>query len=180
MQPHAGDRIDGLGPMPSGSRWRPAPAGPRRIIPALAALVVLASSAVPVPWARALSSDLEKALRESTYVYIATKRKNGTFGKPSEIWFMYHDGAVWVASPTTTWRARRIKANRPKARIAVGKPDGPTFKAKGSVVKDTALYDELYRTFARKYPDGWPKYEQQFRKGLADGSRVLIKYTPVK
>ena len=81
--------------------------------------------------------------------------------------------------PLTADRAKRIKANRPKARIAVGKLDGPTFKAKGSVVKDPALYDQMYRTFATKYPDGWPKYEQQFRKGLADGTRVLIKYQPV-
>ncbi len=149
----------------------------------LLVLAALAILALPVVWASeaaALSSDIEAALRTSTYVYIASKRKDGSFGKPSEIWFMYENGAVWVASPTTTWRARRIKAKRPKARIAVGKPDGPTFKAKGSIVKDTAVYEEMYRTFAKKYPEGWPKYEDQFRKGLADGSRVLIKYQPVK
>jgi hypothetical protein len=147
---------------------------------AFVTLLALVLPIVSAPRASALSSDMEAALRTSTYVYIASKRKDGSFGKPSEIWFMYRDGAVWVASPTTTWRAKRIKAKRPKARIAIGKPDGPTFKAKGSIVKDTAVYDEMYQTFAKKYPDGWPKYEQQFRKGLADGSRVLIKYTPVK
>lgn len=180
MQPCAGgESLDRRHPMTSRARaWPAAPAS--RPFLALAAVAILALPVVSVPKAAALNSEIEGALRTSTYVYIASKRKDGSFGKPSEIWFMYQDGAVWVASPTTTWRARRIKANRAKARIAVGKPDGPTFKAKGSIVKDTAVYDEMYRTFAKKYPDGWPKYEQQFRKGLADGTRVLIKYAPVK
>jgi len=177
MRARADDRLDRQRPMRPGARTRATV--PSRLF-ALVVLAAVASTLVSVPRAAALSAEIEQALRTSTYVYIASKRKDGSFGKPAEIWFMYHDGAVWVASPTTTWRAKRIKANRPKARIAVGKLDGPTFKAKGSVVKDPALYEEMYRTFAKKYPDGWPKYEQQFRKGLADGSRVLIKYEPVK
>lgn len=128
----------------------------------------------------ALSAELQESLETSRYVYIASNRKDGSYGKPAEIWFMYHQGAVWVASPPTTWRARRIRAGRPRAKIAVGKVDGPTFTATGSLVVDQTVYDELFRTFARKYPDGWPRYEQRFRSGLADGTRVLIKYQPVK
>lgn len=178
MGQRAGNTLDHQRSTTPGIRTRVAAITSRLVI--LTVLVALVFPVVSVPQASALSSDLEAALRTSTYVYIASKRKDGSFGKPAEIWFMYQDGAVWVASPTTTWRARRIKANRPKARIAIGKADGPTFKAKGSVVRDTALYEQMYRTFATKYPDGWPKYEQQFRKGLADGTRVLIKYEPVK
>ena len=44
---------------------------------------------------------------------------------------------------------------------------------------DPAIYEEMFRTFGRKYPSGWPKYEQRFRTGLADGTRVLVKYNPV-
>jgi hypothetical protein len=36
----------------------------------------------------------------------------------------------------------------------------------------------LLETFARKYPDGWKKYEESFRKGFADGNRLLIRYAP--
>jgi hypothetical protein len=166
-----------------GARRVPLPgAGLRRLVLVVFAallLIVFAALLLP-PAASALKPEVEEALRTSTYVYIASKRKDGSFGAPAEIWFMYHQGAVWVASPTTTWRVRRIRAGRPKVRIFVGKTDGSKFKATGSIVADPSLYDEMYRTFARKYPEGWPKYEQRFREGLTDGTRVLIKYEPVK
>jgi hypothetical protein len=126
-----------------------------------------------------LAPETQRALTTSAYVYIATERKGGGFGTPAEIWFMWDQGAVWVASPPTTWRAKRIRAGRTAARIAVGSKDGPSFAAKGSFVRDPAVYDKLFTTYARKYPDGWPKYEARFREGLKDGSRVLMRYEPV-
>ena len=129
--------------------------------------------------ARAEVSAATKAeLTNSKYVYISTTRKNGTLSKPAEIWFLYHNGAVYVASPPTTWRVRRIKAGRTQAKIAVGKPDGPSFAATGAVVSEPDIYPILFETYAKKYPGDWGKFEDKFRSGLKDGSRVLIKFTP--
>lgn len=140
-------------------------------------VAVVLGSATPVPAADvALSTELERALTQRAYVYVATERKDGTFGTPAEIWFMWDQGSVWMASPATSWRAKRIRAGRTKARIAVGSKDGPTLTATGSFVRDPAAYERLYATFAKKYPDGWPKYEARFREGLKDGSRVLMRY----
>ncbi|MFN8626860.1 MAG: hypothetical protein U0587_12900 [Candidatus Binatia bacterium] len=125
-----------------------------------------------------LSPGIKADLASSKYVYIATTRKDGSLGKTAEIWFLYHNGAVYVASPPTAWRVRRIKAGRPQAKIAVGKPDGPSFMATGAVVTEPEIYPILFETYAKKYPDGWPGFEQKFRSGFKDGSRVLIKYTP--
>jgi hypothetical protein len=125
-----------------------------------------------------LSAAVKADLASSKYVYIATTRKDGSFGKPAEIWFLYHNGAVYVASPPTAWRVRRIKAGRSQAKIAVGKPDGPSFMATGALVHEPDVYPTLFDTYAKKYPDGWPKFEEKFRGGLKDGSRVLIKFTP--
>lgn len=144
----------------------------------VAALLVVAALAAPGA-AAALSSDVERALATSPYVYVATERKAGGFGTPAEIWFMWDAGAVWVASPPTSWRAKRIRHGRTKARIAVGRRDGPTFAADGAIVRDPAVYEKLFAVFAKKYPDGWPTYEARFRDGLRDGSRVLIRYRPV-
>lgn len=149
-----------------------------------AGLRVLASTAVVValqasaPAAETLSPATEEALRSSTYVYISTTRKNGSLGTPAEIWFLYHQGAVYVASPPTTWRVRRIKAGRLGAQIRVGERDGPSFRATGAIVNEPDVLPVLFETFARKYPEGWKRWEERFRRGLSDGSRVLIKYTP--
>jgi len=144
--------------------------------------VVASVVAVAIGVVSAHATDLPASVREqlesAKYVYIATQRKDGSYGKPAEIWFLYHDGAVWVGSPPTTWRVKRINHHRPNAKIAVGKPDGPSFEAMGSIVKDPKVADAMFATYAKKYPDRWPGYEQKFRDGMKDGSRVLVKYTP--
>ena len=137
---------------------------------AVLASAVLARAAIP--------PDVERSLKESKYVYVQSERKSGAFGKPAEIWFLYEGGTVYVASPPTTWRAKRIKAGRRKARIAVGKTDGPSFVATGRTLHDPALEERLMAAYARKYAEGWERFADKFRAGFKDGSRVLIAYTP--
>src|SRR5262245_56160983 len=125
-----------------------------------------------------LSPDLDKGLREATYVYVQSERKTGEWSKPAEIWFYYADGAVYVATRPTSWRVRRIGWKRTKARIAVGKPTGPAFEARGQLVKDAELERRLMADYAKKYPDGWVKYEKAFLDGFKSGDRVVVRYTP--
>jgi hypothetical protein len=145
------------------------------MVAAFALLLTLVSGAAR---ATELPAAVRDQLASATYVYIATQRKDGSFGKPAEIWFMWHDGAVWVGTPPTTWRVKRIKHKRPNAKIAVGKADGPSFEAVGSIVKDAKVADLLRETYAKKYPDRWPGFAEKFKEGLKDGSRVLVKYVP--
>lgn len=141
----------------------------------IAVLVLLAG---PLLAAAALAPALREALASATYVYISSTRADGTLGRPAEIWFMWHDGAVYVGTRPTSWRVKRIQAGRPRAKIAVGTPDGPSFTATGSLVKDAALEKLLMEDFARKYTARWESHAEPFRKGFQDGSRVLVKYVP--
>ena len=125
-----------------------------------------------------LPKNLQDLLASSSFVYISSTRKDGMLSRPAEIWFLWHKGSVYVASPPTTWRVRRIRWGRPQAKIWIGKADGPSFTATGAVVSEPETYPILLETYARKYPDGWKKWEESFRKGFADGSRVLVRYTP--
>jgi hypothetical protein len=142
------------------------------------AAALLTTSLTVAPAHAELSSEIRTALASSKYVYIASTRKSGGLSKPAEIWFLYHNGAVYVGTPPTSWRARRIKAGRPQAKIWVGKPDGPSFTATGAIVKDAEAQQAMLDGYAKKYPDGWSKFEDKFRAGFKDGTRVLIKYTP--
>jgi hypothetical protein len=144
----------------------------RRLPLIVCALVLVAGVAA------ALSTDLEKALRESQYVYIQSERQSGALGKPAEIWFMYDGGAVLVGTPQTAWRVKRIKAGRKRARIAVGRADGPAFDATGELVRDAAVEQRLLTEFGRKYPDGWKRFADRFRDGFKSGERVIVRYTP--
>jgi hypothetical protein len=146
---------------------------------AVLAAALAAVLAVPgVAPATELPAAVRDQLASSPYVYIATQRKSGGFGTPAEIWFMWYQDAVWVGTPPTTWRVKRIKHGRPAAKIAVGKPDGPSFDAVGTIVHDPAIAAHLFATYAKKYPDRWPSYAERFETGMKDGSRVLVKYVP--
>ena len=144
----------------------------------LAALVVVLSGMKTPAYSAPLSAELQQTLDSSKYVYIQSARKDGSMGKAAEIWFFPYKGAVWVCSPVTTHRVKRIQAGQTKAKIAVGKSDGPSFTAKGSLVKDPEADKVMFEIFAKKYADGWSSYEKSFRDGLANGSRTLIKYEP--
>lgn len=143
-----------------------------------AALLCLVLLFAPLAVEAALSPDLQKALADGTYVYISSTRKDGSLGAPAEIWYLWHDGAVYVGTRPASWRVRRIKAGRPDAKIAVGKVDGPSFMAAGSLVKDAKIEALMMETYARKYPEGWKTHADNFRSGFADGSRVVVRYTP--
>ncbi len=121
---------------------------------------------------------MQKALESSKFVYISSTRKSGNLGAPAEIWFVFHDGAVYVGTRPTSWRVRRIKAGRPDAKIAVGAVNGPSFTATGSLVNDPSIQELMLKTYAKKYAEGWQTHEQGFRDGFKDGSRVLVKYVP--
>ena len=136
----------------------------------LATLVTAASAA--------LSPDVDRALHDAKYVYIQSERKSGQLGKPAEIWFYYDGKAVYVGTPPTSWRVKRLKAGRKKAHIAVGKADGPAFDATGEVVKDAAAEQKMMDEYARKYPEGWARFADKFREGFKSGERVLVRYTP--
>ena len=79
----------------------------RRLV--AAAVIALASAGTA-----ALSPDIDRALKDAKYVYVQSERKSHELGKAAEIWF-YSDGkAVYVGTPPTSWRVRRIKAGRKK------------------------------------------------------------------
>ena len=128
----------------------------RRLAALTGLLVATAALAAPAP-------DVDRALRDAKYVYVQSQRKDGSLGKTAEIWFFYDGGTVYVASPPTTFRVRRVKAGRTKARIAVGKPDGPTFDATGRILHDQAIEEKMMAAYAKKYPDGWKTLKPYLR-----------------
>lgn len=152
------------------------------VIAALLALSLLVPAAGSAGGDKAsgLSAIQHEMLSNSKYVYISSTRADGSFGKPGEIWFLFHEDAVWVGTRPDSWRARRIRAGRPQAKIAIGKVDGVSFLAEGEIVEDAKIAGLMMQSFALKYPDGWTRREKSFRKGFADGSRILIRYTPTR
>ncbi len=138
-----------------------------------------------------LRDETKVALYNSSLVYVSPLRDDGRETTcHGEVWFFYDEGDVVIATATDGWKSRAIKKEWMQARIWVGdfgpvkKSAGkyrtaPSFGCKASFDKDPASFARLMETFADKYEDEWSKWKPRFESGYKDGSRVLIRYTPI-
>jgi hypothetical protein len=138
----------------------------------------------------AVSEAARAALGASPLVYVSPLRKDGAESTcHGEVWFVPDGADVLVVTAADRWKARAIGAGLDRARLWVGDfgvwtrasgrwKSGPTFLASAAFEKDAAARERALGAFGRKYPDEWDKWGPRFRDGLADGSRVLIRYAP--
>lgn len=132
-------------------------------------------------------------LQQSPFVYISPLLGSGQESScHAELWFAWIDGAVVAIVSRDGWKARAIRSGRPRARIWVGDHgiwrgflwnneafrDAPNFETEGEIVEDAALLTRLLARYETKYPDEIADWRDRMREGHADGSRVLLRYTP--
>lgn len=89
------------------------------------------------------------------YISLETFKKNGQ-GVPTAVWFVTHNGALYVYTDADSWKVKRIR-NNPRVRVAVcnmrGTVKGPWVDGTASLVEgdERRTADEL---LDRKY---WTK-----------------------
>ncbi len=140
-----------------------------------------------------LDPALERALKESPYVYISPLRSNGEESRcHSEVWYGWIDGAVVVITATKSWKTRALARGLTRTRIWVGDygrvkriigsneafRGGPNFLARAELVRSAAMLDRLLGIYDEKYPAEIESWRGPMRAGLADGSRLMIRYLP--
>ncbi len=138
-----------------------------------------------------LPAQTVKALEKSTLIYLSPLKKDGDESTcHGEVWFMHDQGSVLMMTGTKSWKAKALRSGLDTARIWVGDfgtikqagqryREAPGFKAKASRELDGAAFDRLKRKYSEKYADGWGKWGPRFQEGWDDGSRTLIRYTPI-
>jgi hypothetical protein len=158
-------------------------------------LASLAGAFAPRALARAaeLARPLEEALERSRFAYVSPLRSDGRESTcHGEVWFGWLDGAVVVITGRERWKARALARGLDRARLWVGDHGqwrrlvgsseefrrAPSFEARAALAQDPALLERLLAAFERKYPDEIGRWRDRMRQGFADGSRVLIRYTP--
>jgi hypothetical protein len=141
-----------------------------------------------------LGPEVLKNLDASPFVYVSPLRLDGSESScHGEVWFAWLDDAVLTTVASERWKAVALDRGLEYAQIWVGDYGrwkkmgvvnedfraGPSFRAKAEKLTDAALMERLLAVYGRKYPAEIEKWRDRMRKGLADGSRVLIRYTPV-
>lgn len=135
-----------------------------------------------------------KALENSPFVYVSPLRTDGKESRcHGEVWYAWFEGSVFLSTAAKTWKARSVAGGLSGARLWVGDYgrwksvlgrnnaflEGPSFDAKVERSKDPALAARLLSELARKYPDEYPSWKERMETGHKDGSRILLRYTPV-
>jgi hypothetical protein len=141
----------------------------------------------------ALSAEATDAIASSPLIYLSPIRSDG---QPSacqaEVWFGSDADELFVVTSEDGWKSQSIKRGLDKARIWVGDfgpwkssndryQSAPTFLADASIVakEDSETVARVLAVMGKKYPKEWGKWGPRFDQGLADGSRVMLRYRPV-
>lgn len=131
-----------------------------------------------------------RALADTDVFYLTPLRADGSESRcQAEIWFAADAAGAYVVTAAEAWRARAVTQGLDRARIWVGDvgvwtgSDGryrelPSMEARASLVGGAAEHQRVLELFGDKYPLQWLVWGPRFRKGLADGSRVLLHYRP--
>jgi hypothetical protein len=158
---------------------------------ATTAALVLPRGGARADQAFVLPDATRAALGESPLIYVSPLRSDGSESAcHGEVWFVRDGAELLVVTASDRWKARAVRGGLDRARIWVGdfgqwkKADGrfkagPTFVAKARFDSDPAAIEAALGAFGAKYSEEWGKWEPRFRKGLADRSRVLVRYRPV-
>ena len=152
---------------------------------------LLGTAALTAVAPRALGSDkaaLQHALADSDLVYLTPLKANGA---PStchgEVWFAYDGAEVIVVTASDTWRAKAVKKGVNRARLWVGDfgvwteskgrfKTAPQTDAIATIDANPNSHTAALDLFGDKYTMEWIVWGPRFKAGLADGSRVMIRY----
>jgi len=132
-----------------------------------------------------------KSLGDSQTIYITPLKKGGAESKcHAEVWFAYDGTDIFVVTASKAWRARAISLGLTQARMWVGEfgvwqrateafRKAPEFTAIGAQITDNATQARVLERFGSKYSAEWSSWGPKFRNGLKEGSRVMLRYSPV-
>lgn len=136
--------------------------------------------------------DVQRAAEKSPLIYVSPLRSDGTESRcHGEVWFVTDGRDLLVVTAADRWRARAIEAGLARARVWVGDHGvwttseeafrkSPSIDFDGVLEKDGGRQAKLLESFGAKYPSQWSSWGPRFSKGLADGSRVMIRYRPAQ
>jgi hypothetical protein len=128
------------------------------------------------------------ALSKSPLIYQTTLKRNGQESAcQAEVWFASQGSNIYVVTAVDAWRSQAVTRGLTRSRIWVGDmgqwkdTDGgyrslPMMEADGSFETNKTVQADVLALFGRKYSDEWGTWGPRFRRGLNDGSRVMLKY----
>ena len=127
-------------------------------------------------------------LAESPLIYLTPIQSNGTESRcQAEIWFVAEGNSAIVCTAADAWRSRAVQRGLTRTRVWVGDAGVwrrrgapykklPTSLATASIVSDPDAQDRSLRAFSEKYQREWGVWGPRFKRGIAEGTRIILRY----
>ena len=131
------------------------------------------------------------ALGRSQLIYLSPVLTDGRESTcHGEVWFVQHAEHIFVCTQAAAWRAEAVRRGLTRAKVWIGEfgvwkrageryRSAPYLELEGRLETDPAVHAAVLPVFGAKYAAEWSSWGPRFRDGLADGSRVLLRYRPV-
>ena len=128
---------------------------------------------------------------ESPLIYLSTVKTDGSLSRcQAEVWYVADGTDLFVVTGQDAWRAKAVGKGLTRTQVWVGdvgqwqRANGkyrslPGHIAEASLVDDTDVHASALAKFGIKYAAEWGTWGPRFRNGLADGSRVLLRYRAI-
>jgi hypothetical protein len=108
----------------------------------------------------------------------------------AEVWFVHHNREIYVITKSDAWRAEAVRRGLVRAAIWIGEfgvwkkakdryRSAPYLVIEGALEADAGVHEEVLGKYGVKYAGEWGAWGPRFRKALADGSRVMLRYRVV-
>jgi hypothetical protein len=136
----------------------------------------------------AVESPAVAALDKSKLIYLTPVLSGGQESRcHGEVWYVHHHGEIFVVTRADAWRAEALRRGFRRAKIWIGEfgvwkraedryRSAPYLEIEGRLETDTAVHAEVLGKFGLKYESEWGSWGPRFRDGIAEGSRVLLRY----
>lgn len=132
------------------------------------------------------ASETNIALMESNLVYLSPYQSDGSLSRcQAEVWYAMLGADVLVVTASESWRAQAPLKGLARTKLWVGDlgvwksadyESLPTVIAEARIESDEKVLDLALQQFGQKYSREWGKWGPRFSRGLADGSRTMLRY----
>jgi PPOX class probable F420-dependent enzyme len=117
------------------------------------------------------------ALRTASYIYVATRRADGSQSALVPVWFMFDGEAIYFTTGPTSHKVRRIRHGSPLL-VWVGSADGPHFTGRAEVLEDPELAARMAPVYSQKYWIAWLGLFRPNPERVRAGKTVIVRVTP--
>jgi general stress protein 26 len=139
--------------------------------------ILVAQSGIPA--AAATERDIS-AFLNSTYLYVATIRKDGNQSKAAPVRFVTNErNQILIDSDAGSWKVRRVRRGSPVL-VWIGSQSGPAFIGTAELVTDKTIQAAMIEKIPQKYWLAWLGLFGPKQAKFDSGQIVTIRITPVR